>query len=223
MEHKVSSAKATVEALSLQKNQLADDKKALEARVDAYESQIRHMSQLLEANNIPFIRANMANSQHPPATDDPVTYSNAPPTNNYAPLSSSYAPPSNSFAPPANSFAPPANSYLPQNSGPANYGGIGPSYKNSTMGYGTPNITPTTYAPSIQGPIGATQTPAYSTNDPSMLGFTTNPINNYAASSQGLSHFDNSQSLTTASYNRHLPHQAFKDPNDPKFVNFIME
>ena len=190
LELRLNQSQASIEELSLQKNQISQEKQALEAHTKAVESENRHLKQLLEANNIPVLRASPANSQPTPIGDGSSQYNNVPL----------------------------ASDYVPQKSMPEHYGNNTPSYKNTAMSYSAPgNVPLATYNPSAQSSMTDPQIPAYSANGSSSRN------NPNAISAEGVSQNETSSSLPVAALNQRFIHPAFKDPHDPKFVDFIVE
>ena len=195
MELRLNQSQASAAQVSLQKNQIAQEKKELESHIKAYEREIRQLKQLLEANNIPLIRTNTANAQ-PSATIKLST-------------------PSNPSSP---------NIYVASNDASQAYGVTIAGYQNNGINYGPPeSATITPYIPAMQGSMHTINTSNCGPNAASALTFATNPTNSYETSPVGFPPFNGSSGFPAADLAQSSLPPAFKDPNDPKFVEFIIE
>ena len=190
LELRLHQSQASVEELSIQKIQIAQERQALEAHAKALESENRHLKQLLEANNIPLLRASPTSSQPTPMSDGSSRYNNIPL----------------------------ASDYVPQETMPEHHGSSAPSYKNTALSYSAPgNTSLAAYTTSVQSSMTAAQTPIYGADVSATLN---NPI---ATSIRGPSQIEASNGLPSTAPNQRFPHPAFKDPHDPRFVDFIVE
>ena len=115
-------------------------------------------------------------------------------------------------------------SYSAQSDPPETYGSIGNGYQNAGINYSPADATAiSNYASPMQGSLSSGHTPIYSPNDPSVFGFAAASTNGYATSPQGFSPLEDSNIHPATSSAQEIFPPAFKDPSDPKFVNFIVE
>ena len=116
------------------------------------------------------------------------------------------------------------HSYSARSDTPEVYGSVGNGYQNAAINYGQTDVTAiNSYASPMQGSLSTGHTPIYSPNDPSVFGFPATSSNGYTPSSQVYPSTENSIAFPAISSAQEILPPAFKDPNDPKFVNFIVE
>lgn len=101
-----------------------------------------------------------------------------------------------------------------------------PSYQNTANGYPlADNSAFTSYAPSMQCSTITSPNSAYSPNDPTALGFAASPMEGLATTPRGFNSFQvrDSNGYPASSFTPKAWPAVFKNPNDPKFIEFVME
>ncbi|KAL6720818.1 hypothetical protein ACLMJK_002743 [Lecanora helva] len=212
LEMRLNQAQAAMEEITMQKDQAIEENKVLKAQAKACENENRQLKQLLRANNIPLIRAPGLNAQHNTTTkvmSVPMT-------------------------------TPQNNSYIPKNGVSGGYEDPAFSYKNASMSSTYPNGTATTsYPPTMPGVATTTDTAIFNSDAYSTAQMPTSSVATYTNSSQGLPQLENPNVLPVATSAQLDPltnptaaiygqgqvslHPAFKDPHDPRFVDFIID
>ncbi len=194
------------------------EKRVIEAEKRAIENENRLLRQLLQANNIPFVGSTHMTLNQPFSAGG-MLGGNARSDSN----SSVY------------------NSYFDQNEYYNNNNNNLGSRSQSVILGPSPAMTDTStgHGSTIQGSLSAGPTPGYSPDDPSPVNFSSPPITNGGVSMPPLlnpsiptQYFDgngtaNDYNQTKGRVKRDpdqlVPHPFFNDPDDPLFIEFVIE
>ncbi len=189
------------------RDRIEKEKRVVETEKRAIENENRLLRQLLQANNIPFVGSTHLNLNQPFPVGGILAGNGR----------------SDSFNNPNDSY----NNNLGHGSQPMALG-PSPAMADASMGH----------APTMQGSLSAGPTPAYSPCDPSPVNFNLPPTTSGGVSlpllnpSNPTQHFDRNGTANEYGHMRApvkrdpdqlVPQPFFDDPDDPLFIEFVIE